>query len=462
MNTEIQQQLSAIVGNDYVLSDASDRTEYGQDWSKIFTPDPSFVVRPKTTEQVQALVKLANQLDLAIVPSGGRTGLSGGACATQGEIVLSLDRMNEIKGINTVDRTITVEAGVVTQSIHQFAESHGLYYPVDFASTGSSQIGGNIATNAGGIKVIRWGMTRDWVVGLTVVTGDGEVLQLNQGLIKNATGYDLRHLMIGSEGTLGIIVEAQLKLTTIPNDLTVMVLGLNQLSDVYPVMEQFQQSLSLTAFEFFSEQALQKVLAHHDIQRPFDTECDFYVLVEFENTHESVMDTAFASFEAVMENGYVVDGVISQSESQAESLWALRERISESISVHTPYKNDISVVPSQVAEFLTRVDEIVKAQYPSFEIIWFGHIGDGNLHLNILRPEDLSIDEFVERCRQVNPLIFTEIQNLGGSISAEHGVGLVKKDYLGYSRSEAEIALMKRIKLAFDPKGILNPGKLFD
>ncbi|NVJ51920.1 MAG: FAD-binding oxidoreductase, partial [Gammaproteobacteria bacterium] len=213
MNTEIQQQLSAIVGNDYVLSDASDRTEYGQDWSKIFTPDPSFVVRPKTTEQVQALVKLANQLDLAIVPSGGRTGLSGGACATQGEIVLSLDRMNEIKGINTVDRTITVEAGVVTQSIHQFAESHGLYYPVDFASTGSSQIGGNIATNAGGIKVIRWGMTRDWVVGLTVVTGDGEVLQLNQGLIKNATGYDLRHLMIGSEGTLGIIVEAQLKLT---------------------------------------------------------------------------------------------------------------------------------------------------------------------------------------------------------------------------------------------------------
>ena len=462
MNNHIIEQLIELVGKDYVSSDPSDLNEYGQDWSKIFEFNASVIVRPKTTEQVQEIVKLANKEAFAVVPSGGRTGLSGGACATNGEVVLSLDRMNEILSINSIDRTLQCQAGTITKQIQEFASEHHLYYPVDFASTGSSQIGGNIATNAGGIKVIRWGMTRDWIVGLKVVTGTGELLDLNSGLVKNATGYDLRHLIIGSEGTLGIVVEATIKLTTPPKDLTVMVLGLDQLSDVYPVMETFQQKLNLTAFEFFSEQALSKVLEHHELQRPFESTSNFYILVEFENDSESTMDIAFECFEQAMEQGWVVDGVISQSESQAETLWALRERISESISVHTPYKNDISVIPSKVAEFLSSVDEIVAKEYPDFEIIWFGHIGDGNLHLNILRPDDLTIDQFVEQCRRVNPLIFDKIKQLDGSISAEHGVGLVKKDYLPYSRSEVEIALMKSIKAAFDPKGILNPGKLFD
>ncbi len=458
--TESIATLKQLIGENAVLTEPSDLTEYGQDWSKLFKVNALAVARPATTEQVQAIVKWANQHNVKIVPSGGRTGLSGGACATQQELVLSLDRMNQIIHFDPITQIVECQAGVITEQLQNFADDNGLYYPVDFASAGSSQIGGNIATNAGGIKVIRWGMTRDWVMGLKVVTGTGEILELNNGLIKNATGYDFRHLFIGSEGTLGIIVEASMKLTKKPADLSVMVLGLESLSSVYPVLTAFQQKLELTAFEFFSEQALQKVLQHNDLQRPFESEAPFYVLIEFENKDEQILETALSCFEQTMEDGHVIDGVISQSETQALNLWELRERISESISHYTPYKNDISVIPSKVTEFLENVDTIVSEKYPEFEIIWFGHIGDGNLHLNILRPENLSIDEFVTQCKTVNPLIFAEIERLKGSISAEHGVGLVKKDYLSYSRSEQEIALMKQIKTLFDPNHILNPGKL--
>lgn len=460
MTTEITQALEKIVGASHVLTSKDDTHEYAQDWSKLFTPDALAIVRPGTVDEVQLIVKYANEHKVAIVPSGGRTGLSGGACATNGELVLSLDRLNKISNINKVDQTVVCEAGVITEQLQNTALDNGLYYPVDFASTGSSQIGGNIATNAGGIKVIRWGMTRDWVLGLKVVTANGDLLNLNQGLIKNATGYDLRHLFIGSEGTLGIIVEATIKLTRIPNDLTVMVFGLSDLTDVYPVMETFQQQLNLTAFEFFSDKALNKVLSHHDLPKPFDSPADYYVLIEFENESEQTSETAFTAFEQVLENGHVVDGVISQSETQAQQLWALRERISESISHETPYKNDISVTPSNVAHFLESINTIVNEKYPEFEIIWFGHIGDGNLHLNILKPAALELDEFVAKCQSVNPNIFETIQQLGGSISAEHDVGLVKRDYLEYSRSPEEIQLMKQIKQVFDPNNIMNPGKL--
>ncbi|MEE4246176.1 MAG: FAD-binding oxidoreductase, partial [Kangiellaceae bacterium] len=363
---------------------------------------------------------------------------------------------------NATDRTVKCGAGVVTEQLQNFAAENNLYYPVDFASAGSSQIGGNIATNAGGIKVIRWGMTRDWILGLTVITGSGELLELNSGLIKNATGYDLRHLFIGSEGTLGLIVDATVRLTTPPKELSVMVLGINQLSNVYPVMELFQQKLALTAFEFFSEPAVQKVLEHQDLQRPFDSETPYYVLIEFENESEQSLETALECFEDLVEQEFVLDGVISQSDSQAQNLWSLRESISESISHYTPYKNDISVVPSKVNDFLTEVDAIVAEHYPTFEIIWFGHIGDGNLHLNILKPSELSTEDFVAQCKQVNPLIFAKIEQMNGSISAEHGVGLVKKDYLKYSRSVAEINYMKQMKNIFDPNTVLNPGKMFD
>lgn len=440
-------------------TDAAMLNQYGCDWTRAYEVAPSAVVFPKTEAEVVALVHQANVDGFKLVPSGGRTGLSGGAVASQGEVVVSFEKMNAISGFNAVDRLVRCEAGVVTANLQAFAQEQGLFYPVDFASSGSSHIGGNIATNAGGIKVIRYGLTRDWVAGLRVVTGTGELLTLNSGLVKNATGYDLRHLMIGSEGSLGMIVSADIKLAPAPESQNVMVLGVPKLTDLLSVLTAFQARLTVSAFEFFSDLCLRKVLAHRDLTAPLQQACEFYALVEFD---ESSLEAASDAFAFAMDQGWVVDGVVSQSEAQAASLWALREGISESIAEDTPYKNDLAVRVSDVPDFLEAVQGEVVSNYPDFDVCWYGHIGDGNLHLNILKPKDLSVAEFVKRCESMNPSIFAQVQQRNGSISAEHGVGLVKRDYLGYSRSAAEIALMKGVKQLFDPNDVLNPGKLLN
>jgi FAD/FMN-containing dehydrogenase len=255
LNAELLNKLRALLGADGVLTDTPSLQSYGRDCTMVYEPAPAAIALPRSTAQVQAIVQLANQVGLKIVPSGGRTGLSGGAMATQGELVLSLERMREILEFNAQDRSLSCEAGVITAQIQQFAAEQCLFYPVDFASAGSSQIGGNIATNAGGIKVIRYGLTRQQILGLEVVTGKGEILKLNHGLIKNATGYDLRHLFIGSEGTLGIITQATVQLLRQPQNLTVFVLGVPEFAALMQVLERFQKDLDLTAFEFFSDRA---------------------------------------------------------------------------------------------------------------------------------------------------------------------------------------------------------------
>ncbi|CAN0344014.1 unnamed protein product, partial [Discosporangium mesarthrocarpum] len=378
MSTQLQQSftpdilsaLQDIVGPDWVKTESEDLQNYGKDWTSAYTVAPSAAVLPASIEEVQAIVRLANEHQLAVVPSGGRTGLSGGAVASHGEVVIAFDRMNNIKDFNAADRQVVCEAGVVTEQLQEFAADKGLYYPVDFASAGSSQIGGNAATNAGGIKVIRYGMTRNWVAGLKVVTGTGELLDCNKGLAKNATGYDLRHLFVGSEGTLGLIVELTIGLTSQPHDPTVLLLGLNSMTDTMPVLQAFQDKLPLTAFEFFSEKALTHVVNEKSLPRPFDTQTPFYALIEFENRSEQDMDTAMSLFEHCMEQGWISDGTISQSLGQAQNLWRLREDISETIAQFTPYKNDISVKVSRVPQFLSDVDELVSEAYPDFEIIW--------------------------------------------------------------------------------------------
>ena len=445
-----------------ILTDRDSLEHWGKDWTKHFAPAPSAIVFPKNVEQVQALVLLANEHHIVLTPSGGRTGLSAGAVAANGEIVVSMDKMNQIGTFYPADRMVDIEAGVVTQQLQQFAESKDLYYPVDFASAGSSQMGGNIGTNAGGIKVIRYGMTRQWIMGLTVVTGKGDILQLNRGMIKNATGYDLRHLFIGSEGTLGLVTHAQIKLERPPQDLTVMVLGMDNFSDVMNVLSAFQAKIDLTAFEFFDNVAVDKLMAHGQVQEPFESRTKFYTLLEFEAPYEPIMDKAMAIFEDCMEQGWVVDGVMSQSIAQAQELWKLRETISETISVFTPYKNDVSVLISHVPDFINDIEHIVSHNYPDFEVCWFGHIGDGNLHLNILKPENMSKDDFFSECQVVNQVVFETVQKYGGSVSAEHGVGMTKKPYLHYSRSETEIEYLKQIKQVFDPNNIMNRGKIFD
>jgi glycolate oxidase subunit GlcD len=454
------EELKSALSADRVLTDSTSLQHYGRDWTRHFEIRPSAIVFPVKVDEVVRLVKWARKNHVGLVPSGGRTGLSGGACATKGEVVVSFERMNRILDYNELDRTVRVQPGVVTEALQNFAKANDAYYPVDFAARGSSHIGGNIATNAGGVKVLRYGLTRDWIAGLTVVTGAGELMDLNKGLVKNATGFDLRHLFIGSEGALGFVVEALVRLTSPPKPLTVMILGLSDLESVMKVFNRFRSHLPLTAFEFFSDIALRTVVDHTHLAKPLATDCPNYLLIEIENTDASTEASALESFEHCLEAGWVLDSAIAQSEAQARDFWRLREDISEASAPFTPYKNDVSVTVAKVPEFLEKTDALLKKGYPDFQVVWFGHIGDGNMHINILKPNGMDRTAFLSRCKGVNADLFKIIAELGGSISAEHGVGLVKKDDLSNTRSNAEIQIMRQLKNVFDPDGIMNPGKM--
>ncbi|MCB9025479.1 MAG: FAD-binding oxidoreductase [Bdellovibrionaceae bacterium] len=453
-------KLSTFLGKEQISTEPSTLKLYGKDWTKHFTANPSAIVFPKNTAEVKKIVQWAIETKTPLVPSGGRTGLSAGAYATQKEVVVSLEKMNQILDFDDVERTVSCQAGVVTEALQNYALDRNLYYPVDFAARGSSQIGGNIATNAGGIKVIRYGLTRDWVKGLTVVTGKGEILELNKSLVKNASGYDLRHLFIGSEGTLGFITECQIQLTHQPKELKVFLFALPQLEAIMEVYKSFSKNFALSAFEMFTDVALKYVRKQGHVNSPLEIDAPYYVLVEIEEENDSSLDIAMELFELNLEKGLIVDGTLAQNSQQAKDIWRLREDITEATTEYSPYKNDVSVRVSKVHEFIVSMDKILKADYPEFDVVWFGHIGDGNLHINILKPQQLNSETFMKKCHDVDDKLFALIEKLGGSISAEHGVGLVKKPFLHHTRSPEEIAYMKAIKTAFDPHQILNPGKM--
>lgn len=442
-------------------TEAADLEFYGRDWTRRWQPAPLAIALPASVEQVQAVVRWAGQHEVAIVPSGGRTGLSGGAVAAHGELVLSLERMHKVLGFDAHDRILRVQAGMTLEAVHNAAAEHGLIYPVDFASRGSCSIGGNIATNAGGIRVLRYGNTRNWIAGLSVVTASGELLELNRGLVKNSSGYDLRQLMIGSEGTLGIVVEAQLWLTDPPPASNVMLLALPSFQALMQVFEGLRARLNLSAFEFFTDHALHHVVAH-GAQPPFAEDHPYYVVTEFDAETAQHEQAGLDAFGALLEEGLVVDGVIAQSQAQAAALWRLREGITESLAQYQPYKNDICVRIGAMPAFLAEAQDLLTRAYPDFEVVWFGHIGDGNLHINILKPQAMTTAAFVQACEQVTEDLADLLARHGGSISAEHGIGLVKKPYLSSTRSAVEIGLMQGVRAALDPAGLLNPGKLFD
>ncbi|HEV2539798.1 MAG TPA: FAD-binding oxidoreductase [Frateuria sp.] len=444
-----------------LLTDLADLIHYGRDWTRRWGPAPLAVALPVSVDQVRAIVRWANDRQIALVPSGGRTGLSGGAVAARGELVLSLERMNRVLGFDATDRLLEVEAGITLHAVHEAARAHGLLYPVDFAARGSCTIGGNVATNAGGIRVVRYGTTREWIGGLTVVAGNGELLELNRGLVKNSSGYDLRQLMIGSEGTLGVVVGAQLKLTEPPPPAQTMLLALPHMDALMRVFALFRSQLKLQAFEFFTDVALRHVLAH-GAQRAIDSDQPYYVVTEYDAVDERDEHAALQAFESGVREGWISDGVIAQNEAQAAMLWRLREGITESLAPSKPYKNDIALRIGAMPAFLHEMQALLAREYPQMEVVWFGHIGDGNLHINVLPPQDMAQAEFLARCERVTQLLADALQRHGGSISAEHGIGLVKRAYLGSTRSVAEIALMRGVRGAFDPNGILNPGKLFD
>ncbi len=453
--------LRELLSPDQVLDDPETLSVYGTDWTRVFPPDPLAVVFPRSFEEVARVVRFANERQLPLVPSGGRTGLSGGAVAAHGEIVLSLRDLHRILDFSEIDRTVRVEAGVVTAAVQAYARERGLFFPIDFAAAGSAQIGGNVATNAGGVRVVRHGSMREWVAGLKVVTGAGEVLDLNHGLVKNATGYDLRQLFIGSEGTLGIVVEATLRLTDPPGPRAVLLAGVHDFRSLVDLFVDLRSSVTLGAYEFFSQSALSSVLAGGCLPSPLDGKHPFYALAEVEAADDASLGPALTVLERGIAAGWVADAVVAREEVECRRLWQLRESISETIAPRLPYKNDLSVVISALPEFLAQADALVTASYPGFEILWYGHIGDGNLHLNILPPSDLPRAEFLAHCDDVTERISALVARFGGSVSAEHGVGLLKKKVLHHSRSAAEIALMRAVKIVFDPNGILNPGKIF-
>jgi FAD/FMN-containing dehydrogenase len=447
------------LGADLFSSEPDDLLTYGKDWTKVFTPAPTLIARPRTTAEVAAILARCHGAGVAVVPSGGRTGLAGGAVARHGELVLSLERMRRMDAVDSVGATVRVQAGAVTEAVHQHVALAGLTWPIDFASKGQSQVGGNIATNAGGVKVIRYGLTRQWVLGLEVVLMDGTVLELGGALEKNNTGVDLRQLFIGSEGTLGVITEATLKLTRLPGRLDVLLFAVQDLPGVVALFRAVRQSgLGLTAYEFFTQACLERLLRHRKVRPPFARPADHYVLVEVE---DAAPDALGAFVEQALGDGLADDGVIAQGPAQARELWTLREGISESLSATgLPHKNDIALPVAALESFCADLAQLFGSRYPGWEICNFGHIGDGNLHVNVMKPEAMAAPEFLAMTKAADRDMFELVRRHHGSISAEHGIGLLKRDFLTHSRSPAEIALMRALKQTLDPKGLLNPGKI--
>jgi FAD/FMN-containing dehydrogenase len=444
---------------DVISLEPNDLEHYGRDWTRVFAPSPSAVALPRTVDQVQQIMRICHRHRFAVVPSGGRTGLAGGAMSTQGELVLSLERLKAMDPVDEIGATVRVQAGAVTESVHHHARDFGLQWPIDFAAKGSSQVGGNIATNAGGVRVIRYGNTRKWVLGLEVVLADGTLLDMSRPLEKNNTGIDLQQLFIGSEGTLGVIVGATLKLTPLPKKSDVVLFALSDLPSVLAIFSSARKSdLELSAFEFFRANCLARVQQHRELKPPFGDDHPYFALVEFQNADSEKMESwAMSELES-----NAVDGVLAQHGSERESLWALRESISESLSATgLPHKNDISVPVAELVPFCNELDALFAQKYGEFEICLFGHIGDGNLHVNVMKPEALSKESFVAKTSELDQTLFLLVQKHRGSISAEHGIGLLKKPYLHFIRSPSELASQAAIKRALDPLGILNPGKVF-
>jgi FAD/FMN-containing dehydrogenase len=444
-----------------VTTDAGDLATYGRDWTKVHEPRPRCVVFPKTTAEVAAVLRVASERGAPVVPSGGRTGLAGGAVAASGEIVLSMAKMTRMDEVDVTGATVRVQAGAVTEAVHHHVAPAGLTWPVDFASKGSSQVGGNIATNAGGVKVIRYGLTRQWVLGLEVALASGEVLELGGALEKNNTGVDLRQLFVGSEGILGVVTEATLKLTRAPGEQEVLLFAVPDLPSVLALFREARRGpFVISAYELFTDVCLARLERHRSVRAPFTERSPCYVLMEVEAADEAALE---AWVTEIFGAGLATDGVLAQHGGEARDLWTLREGISESLSATgLPHKNDISLPIARLEAFSGELASVFSSRYPGWEIAIFGHVGDGNLHVNVMKPDAMAKDDFLAKTKEADLELFRLVRAHGGSISAEHGIGLLKKPYLHYTRSEAEIGIMRDMKRVLDPKGILNPGKVFD
>ena len=452
-------ELAKILKPQQILSDSESCEHYGQDWSQALKVRAASILFPQSTEETAQILVLASKLDIAIIPSGGRTGLSAGAVATQGEVVLSLTKLNFIGPVHEESFTLRVGAGAITQAVHEHCQPHGLTWPVDFASKGSSCVGGNIATNAGGVRVLRYGNTRNWVLSIRAVTMDGTIHEFNGDLEKNNTGYDFRQLMIGSEGTLAVVTEATLRLCPLPRSRLVFFFSLQNFASVVQLFAFARKKISnLSAFECMDRASLECVLSHFQRPSPVAQMGEAFVLMEVENADLS--DQSWV--EEIFESGLILDGIMAQNEREAQNLWQYREGIAESIlHGHTVHQEDVSVPVARLEEFYATAHARYRQAFPDFKVFFFGHIGDGNLHIFIQKPEAMETTEFFTRSKEADLELFQVLKAFDGSISAEHGIGLLKKHALSFSRTPAEIEIMRGVKRVFDPKGLLNPGKVF-
>jgi FAD/FMN-containing dehydrogenase len=459
--------LSDIVGPAHVLTQPSEVEPYVVDWRGRFHGAARAVVLPSDTEQVSRVLALCFEREVPIVPQGGNTGMCGGATADSSgtAVVLSLRRMRAIRGIDRENATMTVEAGLTLAEAQQAALIADLLFPLSLASEGSCTIGGNLSTNAGGTAVLRYGNMRELVLGVEAVLMDGRVLNGLRGLRKDNTGYDLKQLFIGSEGTLGIVTAAVLKLFPAARTRVTALAGVNDVAHAIDLLGSLKRALgdALVGFELISDFALALSQKYHpDLPDPLPG-CAWYALVQVDesSTDVALVSKVESAFADAAERGVIEDATIAQSEEQAQRLWALRENISEAQRREGPnIKHDISVPISAIPDFLVDTQSALLEALPGARLVIFGHLGDGNLHYNVAAPTDRSPQQFMDNASIANRIVHDRVVRVGGSISAEHGIGQLKREELAHYKSPLELELMRRIKSALDPKGLLNPGKV--
>ncbi|MDG1199199.1 MAG: FAD-binding oxidoreductase [Porticoccaceae bacterium] len=457
MQTLIEQLTQILEPSAMFLGDDISE-KYHADWSGASACAPAALLKPKTTEQLSQIMALCYEQNQPVVVQGGLTGLAGGATPLSGEFAISLERMNAVEEIDARGMTATVLAGTPLQVLQEAAEEHDLFMPLDLGARGSCNIGGNVATNAGGTEVIRYGMTRSLVLGLEVVLADGTVINAMNKMVKNNSGYDLKHLFIGSEGTLGIVTRVVVQLQPKPLACHTALCALEDYDSVTKLLTELKRSLGsgLTGFELMWDNYYNKVLeVDSDLQNPFGEEHHFYLLVEYKDNETALGAERFeAELFGHLEAELLSDAVVAQSHQDAEEFWRIRDGIGELLKALGPVSNqDVSLPIADIGVFSTHLETRLKAKYPDIGVLLFGHIGDNNLHVCAYtgREEDKLL---------ITEDIMSMIGEYSGAITAEHGVGVLKRDYLELSRTPEEIALMKTIKTAMDPKGILNPGRV--
>lgn len=463
LSPELIARFTAIVGDKHALTDPLELEAYITEERNLYRGHSPLVLRPGSTEEVVAICKLANEARVALVPQGGNTGLVGGQTPHNGEVVISLKRMDKIREVDTSSNTMTVEAGVILQRAQEKAAEVDRLFPLSLGAQGSCTIGGNLSTNAGGTAALAYGLARDMALGVEVVLADGRVLNLLSKLKKDNTGYDLRDLFIGAEGTLGIITAATLKLFPKPRAVETAFVGLQSPDDALKLLgiAQGEAAGNLTSFELIAETPLDFSVRHANNRDPLEARYPWYVLIEL----SSPRDDARAALESILERGFedgiVVDAAIASSVQQQQAFWKLREEISPAQKPEGgSIKHDISVPVAAVPQFIEQANAAVVTLIPGARPVPFGHLGDGNIHYNVTQPVGADKAEFLARWHDVNKVVFDVVLRLGGSISAEHGIGVMKRDELPDVKDKTAIELMRSIKALLDPHGIMNPGKV--